>query len=172
MQWFDLALCSHSGLRLYNDVLCLRTKISLHDILTFLLVSMVFNLSHPTHWILTSTDTIVDNRVYCITHQIITCPFTFYSSEHLHGLAQIGKNHTARRNDRNRVIHCAGVGGVISIQAHVNVVFNATNQTKDSAVVVEMMSWACESLSLAQNIPSTKLYVLGNVSVFSVIGMR
>ena len=83
MQWLDLALCSdiqttvnfsHLGLRLYNDVLCLRTKITLDDILTsyttltFLLVSTQFNLTYPTHWILTSADTIVDNRVYCIIY--------------------------------------------------------------------------------------------------------
>ena len=138
----DYSQISHSGLRLYNDVLCSRTKISPDDTLTFLLVSTLFNLSHPTHWILTSTDTIVENRVYCITHQIILpCSFTIYSSEHLHGHAQIGRNHTARPNGRNRAIHCAGVGGVISIKVHVNVVFSATNQTKGSAVV-EAMSWA------------------------------
>jgi hypothetical protein len=36
------------------------------------------------------------------------------------------------------------VGGVISIQVHADVVFSAMNQTKDSAVVVEAMSWACK----------------------------
>lgn len=115
------------------------------------------------YWILTLPDTILDNRVYCTRLYLALYFIALSIFMDMHRSGKI----TRQAQSRNRAIHCAVVGGVISIQVHVDVVFSATNQTKDSAVVVEAMSWACKRSLLAPNIPSS---ICTSISVFSAIG--